>query len=130
PADAAFARTLFGAVGETVDLDEALMDAFTAVAGSGPAYLFYLAEAMARAAEGVGFDAATADRLVRATIVGAAGLLDADRGRPASELRALVTSRGGTTAAATQRLDDAGVAEAFERAIVAARDRGRELAGQ
>ena len=127
--DAAFVRTLFASVGEVVDIPEDLMDAFTAVCGSGPAYVFYLTEAMTRAAREVGFDDATADRVVRATVAGAAALLDADRERSASELRALVTSKGGTTAAATCVLDDARVADALVRAIVAARDRGRELAG-
>lgn len=129
-ADLAFARTLFGAVGEVVEIPETLMDGFTAVCGSGPAYIFYLAEAMTRAAQQVGFDAPLADRLVRATIAGSAGLLDADRERAAAELRAMVTSKGGTTAAATTSLDDSGVMDAVVRAVVAARDRGRELAGQ
>lgn len=127
--DVGFARNLFAAVGEVVEINEGLMDAFTAVCGSGPAYLFYLAEAMTKAAREVGFDAATADRIVRATVVGSAALLDADRSRSAGELRALVTSKGGTTAAATSSLDESGVLDAFVRAIVAARDRGRELGG-
>ncbi len=127
--DVGFARNLFAAVGEVVEISEGLMDAFTAVCGSGPAYLFYLAEAMTKAAREVGFDDATADRIVRATVVGSAALLDADRSRSAGELRALVTSKGGTTAAATESLDESGVMDAFVRAIVAARDRGRELGG-
>jgi pyrroline-5-carboxylate reductase len=85
---------------------------------------------MTSAAVEIGFDDATADRIVRATIVGSAALLDADRDRSAHELRALVTSKGGTTAAATGSLDASRVMDAFVRAIVAARDRGRELAGQ
>jgi pyrroline-5-carboxylate reductase len=125
-----FARDLFGAVGEVVEISEGLMDAFTAVCGSGPAYIFYFAEAMTSAAVEIGFDDATADRIVRATIAGSAALLDADRERSAKELRALVTSKGGTTAAATGSLDESRVMDAFVRAIVAARDRGRELAGQ
>lgn len=125
--DVSFARDLFAAVGEVLEINEGLMDAFTAVCGSGPAYVFYLAEAMTKAAREVGFDDAIADRIVRATIVGSASLLDADRARSAQELRALVTSKGGTTAAATGSLDESRVMDAFVRAIVAARDRGRQL---
>lgn len=121
-----FTRTLFGALGEVIELDETMIDAFTAVAGSGPAYLFYLTEAISRGAERVGFDEATARRLAEGTIVGAATLL-ARAGEPAGALRARVTSKNGTTEAAITRLDEAGVMEAFGDAIEAARDRGREL---
>lgn len=127
PGDDALAARLFGAVGEVVRIDESLMDAFTGVAGSGPAYVFLLAEGMARGAEAAGFDARMADRIVRATIAGAAALLESSADVPASELRRRVTSRGGTTAAALEALEDAGMAAALERAVVAARDRGREL---
>lgn len=126
--DDALARRLFGAAGTVVDLGEEFMDAFTALAGSGPAYVFYLAEAMTRAALEMGLRAEAADAVVRETILGAAALLAASAESPGA-LRAQVTSRGGTTAAATRVLDDAGAIEAWVRAIVAARDRGRELAG-
>ncbi len=128
PDDAQLATDLFGALGRVVPIQEPLMDAFTAVAGSGPAYLFYLAEAMTRAATEVGFDPDTAQWIVRWTLAGSAALLDATDQPPAT-LRAAVTSRGGTTAAATKVLDDAAVMDAFVRAITAARDRGRELGG-
>lgn len=124
---AAFAQRLFKAVGEVViRLDESMMDAFTAVAGSGPAYVFYLAEAMQRGAEGVGFDAETARTIVEQTIIGAAELLRTD-GSPAADLRARVTSKRGTTQAATDTFDKLGVVDAIARGIAAARDRGREL---
>ncbi len=119
---------LFSAIGRVVHIDESLMDAFTAVGGSGPAYLFYLAEAMIKAAMDVGFDRDTAEWAVRWTLAGAAALLDATD-QPAETLRAAVTSKGGTTAAAIAVLDEAKVIDAFIRAIRAARDRGRELAG-
>ena len=122
------AEALLGAVGDVVRIDERLMDAFTAVVGSGPAYVFYLAEAMARAAEDVGFDAETAVRIVRQTVAGAGELLASSGDTPAV-LRAAVTSKGGTTAAATAVLDDEQVMDAIVSAIAAARDRGRELAG-
>jgi len=124
--DDALALQLLEAVGEVVRIDEALMDAFTAIAGSGPAYVFYLAEAMARAGTSLGFDEAQADRLARKTIAGAGALLAQSDQSPA-ELRAAVTSKGGTTAAALQALNDASVQDAFVRAVTAARDRGAEL---
>lgn len=126
--DDRFATDLFSAIGRTVPVAEPLMDAFTAVAGSGPAYLFYLAEAMTKAAVEIGFDRDTARWIVRWTLGGAAALLEGTD-QPPETLRAAVTSKGGTTAAAVAVLDDAKVIEAFVRAIGAARDRGRELAG-
>lgn len=128
PEDTRWIESLFNAGGATIRIDESLMDAFTAVAGSGPAYLFYLAEAMERAAHSIGFDPKTARRLVRQTIVGAASLMSGDDADPAS-LRSAVTSKGGTTHAACTTLDREGVMEAFTKALTAARDRGRELSG-
>ncbi len=123
------AQRLFGAVGPVVErIDETLMDAFTALAGSGPAYVFYLAEAMAKAATEMGFSQKQADRIVRGTISGAGELLAQSDESP-EDLRKAVTSKGGTTFAATESLDGSGVMEAIERAIIAARDRGRELGG-
>src|SRR5438270_9160768 len=88
-------------LGETLWIeDEALMDAVTAVSGSGPAYVFLLAEALAEAAREQGLDAATADKLARFTISGAGALMIAAQSRPVPELRRDVTSPGGTTEAA------------------------------
>ncbi|MCA9272318.1 MAG: pyrroline-5-carboxylate reductase [Phycisphaerales bacterium] len=126
-ADAAFADRIFHAVGDVVvRLDESMMDAFTAVAGSGPAYLFYLAEAMQQGALAVGFDTDTARTIVEQTIFGAAELLHSDDAS-AAELRRRVTSKKGTTQAATDTFDTLGVMHAIARGIVAARDRGIEL---
>lgn len=125
--DDALAHSLMGAVGEVVDVPEDLFDAFTAIAGSGPAYLFYLAEAMTRAGVEVGFDVGQADRIVRAVLSGSSALLDAEPESSAANLRAAVTSKGGTTAAATGSLDSDGVMDAVVRAVVAARDRGQQL---
>ena len=125
--DAQFAVALFESVGEVVRVDESMIDAFTALAGSGPAYVFYLAEAMMRAGVEIGFDEATADRIVRGTIAGSAALLSDSTDRKPIDLRAAVTSKGGTTFAATQSLDASGAMDAIVRAIIAARDRGREL---
>ncbi len=127
PGDDDFAARLFAAVGEVVRLDESLMDAFTALAGSGPAYIFYLAEAMARAGSEMGLDPAMADTVARAVIRGSAELLSRTPEQPAAALRAAVTSKGGTTAAAIDSMDASGVQGAIVRAIVAARDRGAEL---
>jgi len=127
--DAAFATTLFRGVGPLViELDEDLMDAFTAIAGSGPAYLFYLAEAMVNAAIATGMMPEQAASIVRQTLLGAADLLSRSPDAP-GVFRAAVTSKGGTTAAAVAVLEDAGVMQTIEAAIIAARDRGRELAG-
>lgn len=126
-ADASMALALFRGIGPVVQrIDENLMDAFTAVAGSGPAYLFYLAQAMIDGARVVGFDESAARSVVAQTLDGAAAMLAASTDPPAI-LRAAVTSKGGTTAAATSVLDQRAVAQAICDAIVAARDRGREL---
>lgn len=124
--DLSLTRVLFGAIGETVQIDESLMDAFTGLAGSGPAYVFYLAEGMLNAARSMGFDEAQAIKIVRQTIAGSGMLLAGSNELP-SELRARVTSKGGTTAAGTGTLDQACVMDAIQRAVVAARDRGEEL---
>jgi pyrroline-5-carboxylate reductase len=124
--DDTLAVQLFESIGRVVRIEEPLMDAFTAVVGSGPAYVFYLTEAMARAAEQLGFDRDTGEWIARWTVSGAGALLDATD-QPPETLRAAVTSKGGTTAAATAVLDEAKVMDAFVRAIAAARDRGREL---
>ncbi len=126
--DAAQAAGLFRAVGRVVRIDESLMDTFTAVAGSGPAYVFLLAEAMVEGAVEAGFDRETALLAVRATVAGAGALLESGDEEPAA-LRAAVTSRGGTTEAAVAVLESARVREAVVRAVVAARDRGRALSG-
>jgi pyrroline-5-carboxylate reductase len=124
--DLARVERLFGASGKTMRIDEGLMDAFTALAGSGPAYVFYLAEAMVEAAEQLGFDRERALTIVRQTVCGAGELLN-HAPEPPRALRAAVTSKGGTTAAATGTLDDAGVHDAVVRAVHAARHRGAEL---
>lgn len=109
--------------------DEGLMDAVTAVSGSGPAYVFLLAEAMTEAGVAAGLPAALAARLARETVAGSGELLhrsDID----AATLRENVTSPGGTTAAALEVLmGPGGFDELLRKAIAAATRRGRELAG-
>ena len=109
--------------------DETLMNAVTAVSGSGPAYVFLLAESLARAGEKVGLPAELAVRLARATVAGSGELLHRSA-IDAAILRHNVTSPGGTTAAALDVLmAPDGLDPLMERAIVAATKRGRELAG-
>lgn len=127
--DVAFAARLLGSCGEVIETTEDLIDAFTALAGSGPAYVFYLAEAMANAGVALGLTPEHADTAARQTLLGAATLLSDSPDLSASELRARVTSKKGTTQAATDVLDERGLAEIMRAAMTAARDRGRELAG-
>ena len=109
--------------------DEGLMDAVTAVSGSGPAYVFLLAEALARAGVAAGLPQALADQLARATVAGSGELLHRSA-LDAATLRANVTSPGGTTAAALDVLMGAdGLEPILTRAVAAATRRGRELAG-
>jgi pyrroline-5-carboxylate reductase len=109
--------------------DEALMDAVTALSGSGPAYVFLLAETMAQAGAAAGLPPALAATLARATVAGAGELLHRSPLDPAT-LRQNVTSPGGTTAAALEVLmANDGLAPLMRRAIAAATTRSRELAG-
>jgi pyrroline-5-carboxylate reductase len=126
--DRALAEALMSALGETLWIgDEGLMDAVTAVSGSGPAYFFLLAETLAAAGRTQGLDGPTAERLARATVSGAGALLAADS-RPAPDLRKEVTSPGGTTEAALNVLMAAeGLEALMGRAVDAATRRGRDL---
>jgi pyrroline-5-carboxylate reductase len=126
--DRDLAEALMSALGETLWIDdEALMDAVTAVSGSGPAYVFLTAEVLAAAGRAQGLDAATAERLARATVAGAGALLAADT-RPAADLRKEVTSPGGTTEAALNVLMGAdGLEPLMRRAVEAATRRGKDL---
>jgi pyrroline-5-carboxylate reductase len=126
----ALADRLLAAVGavEWVS-DEGLMDAVTAVSGSGPAYVFLLVEALAKAARAAGLPQPLADNLARITVAGSAALLDRSAA-DAATLRRNVTSPGGTTAAALEVLMAAdGLEPLLEKAVAAAVRRSRELAG-
>ncbi len=124
--DDELAARLFGAVGRTVRVEERMLDAITATSGSGPAYLFLLAEAWEDASVALGFDRTTARDLVRQTIAGAAKMLE-DRAIDAKDLRASVTSKGGTTAAAIQVMEQRELRAVMRDALAAAAERGREL---
>lgn len=129
PADLALAEALMQAVGQVVRLDsEAQIDAVTAVSGSGPAYVFHLIEAMAKAGETEGLSPEVAMQLARATVCGA-GELAHRSPETAAQLRVNVTSPGGTTAAALAHLMDpvSGLPPLMQRAVAAAAARGREL---
>ena len=124
------AHSLLAATGavEWID-DEALMDAVTAVSGSGPAYVFLLAEALAQAGAAAGLPLPLAARLARGTVVGAGELLHQST-LDAAVLRQNVTSPGGTTAAALEILTGQnGLAPLMQKAVQAATRRSRELAG-
>jgi pyrroline-5-carboxylate reductase len=123
--DLDWAEQILGAVGSVVRVPEAQLDAVTGLAGSGPAYLFLVAEALTDAGVLAGLSRTNAEALVRQLFVGSAALL-ADRGDPAA-LRAMVTSPGGTTAAGLRALESAGVRAAMLEAVMAATARSREL---
>ena len=128
PQDVELANALFCAIGLVVEVEESLMDAVTAVSGSGPAYVFLLAEAMIQGGIDAGLDEETANTLVRQTIQGAAAMLSQDT-RSAAAMRETVTSKGGTTAAAIESMQSNNVPESIAIGVVAARNRGRELGG-
>lgn len=123
------AQDLFDAVGKTIITDEQHLDALTALSGSGPAYLFYIADAMIEAGVHQGLTRDEATTLTTQTFLGAAQLLDAS-GRSAVELREQVTSPGGTTAAALRVLDDHGVRAAMLDAVEACAAKSAELSGR
>jgi pyrroline-5-carboxylate reductase len=123
----AAATYVAGAAGQTAWItDESLMDAVTAVSGSGPAYLYLLMEMIEDSAVGLGLPRDTARLLTRQTALGAARVA-ADPAVDVAAMRASVTSPGGTTAAALGILDQANIRDIFRRALEAARDRGAEL---
>jgi pyrroline-5-carboxylate reductase len=125
PAHLRFVTGLLRSVGESATVEEDLMDAVTAVSGSGPAYVFYLAESLALAAEAVGLPRQTAQQLARQTVTGAAKMLEG--GEDPAELRRKVTSPGGTTEAALKHLSEQGWQTIFVQAVTKARNRSREL---
>lgn len=125
-ADSAALAPLRAALGTTSPLAEAQMDAFTAVAGCGPAYLFALAESLVAAAVTAGLEATQAEALARQTVVGAAALLG-DSPLSAEALRVQVTSKGGMTEAALAQLQADGWSEAMTAAILAAVARAEAL---
>lgn len=123
--DLDWAEGILGSVGTVVRVAEVQLDAVTGLSGSGPAYVFLVAEALIDAGVLQGLPRTTATELTVQTLRGAAELLAS--GQPAAELRAAVTSPGGTTAAGLQALEAAAVRAAFSDAVAAATARSREL---
>jgi len=123
--DMAWAESILGSVGIVERLDEPQLDAFTGVAGSGPAYVFLFAEALTDAAVAQGIDAEVAERVVAQLLLGASTLLARD-GDPA-QLRRNVTSPGGTTAAGLARFEHHDLRSIVADAVEAATERSREL---
>jgi pyrroline-5-carboxylate reductase len=123
----AVAEGMLSVTGRVVRVPEKQQDAVTAISGSGPAYLFFVVEAMIEAGVHLGLPRSTATELVVQTVVGSAKLLRETGDHP-TVLRERVTSPGGTTAAAIRQLEDHKVRAAFITAMEAARDRSRALA--
>lgn len=126
--DLAWAERLLSAVGMVVRVPEHLLDAVTGLSGSGPAYVFLVAEALIEAGVLAGLPRATSAELVVQTLLGSARLLS-ESGQGPEALRATVTSPGGTTAAGLQALEDRAVRGAFLAAVQAATERSRRLGG-
>lgn len=126
--DLATARALFDSVGQTwVAPNEALLDPVTGLSGSGPAYVFLLMESLIEAGLAVGLPAEAARQLTLQTVLGAARLA-LETGRDPADLRVQVTSPGGTTQAALERLGAGGFRELVIDAVRVATERSRELA--
>jgi pyrroline-5-carboxylate reductase len=125
-ADLDWGEGILSAVGIVVRLPERQLDAVTGVSGSGPAYVFLVAEAMIEAGVAAGLPRDISRRLVVATLLGSARMLD-ETGDDPAVLRAAVTSPGGTTAAALRTLEFKSVRSAFIEAVAAATERSRQL---
>lgn len=124
--DMAWAEGILGGVGVVVRIPEASLDAVTGLSGSGPAYVFLVAEAMVEGGVLAGLPREVAETLTFQTLLGSSRLLADGRSTPAA-LRASVTSPGGTTAAGVRELERRGLRAAFLDAIAAATARSREL---
>ncbi len=124
--DLTWAESILGAVGIVQRVGESLLDAVTGLSGSGPAYVFLVGEALTEGGVLAGLPRPTAEALTIQTLLGAARML-AETGTPAEQLRAAVTSPGGTTAAGLRELEQRGARSAFIEAVAAAAERSREL---
>jgi len=128
--DLHFARLIFEAGGRAIVVEsEDLIDAVTAVSGSGPAYFYYFVEAIAEAGQACGLPADQALLLAEYACLGAAKMMT-ETGEHPAELRRKVTSPGGTTQAAVEYMEGAKVREHIKNAVIRAYERARELAGK
>ncbi len=123
------AREIFSTIGDVVEVDEKLVDAVTAISGSGPAYFFYLVEALIESARELGISEKVAKQLVVKTALGSAKLLESLKEDP-EILRKKVTSKGGTTEAALKIFEKKAVKRIIKDAAKAAHARSRELSTQ
>jgi len=124
--DMELAGEIFRAIGDVVEVNEEMIDAVTAISGSGPAYFFYFVEALAEAAVKLGLDRKTSEELAVKTAIGSASLLDA-MGESPAELRKKVASKGGTTEAALNVFEERKLKKIIEDAAAAACERSKEL---
>lgn len=124
--DEAMVKLIFDAVGLSFKVEESLLDAVTGLSGSGPAYVYYLVEAMTEAGIRVGLPSSLAEQLATQTLFGAAMLLHQSE-NTASQLRQQVTSKGGTTMAGLAALDDHGFKDAIVAAVEHATNRAKEM---
>lgn len=124
--DLELADSLFKTIGQTTIVDEKDMHAVTSISGSGPAYFYYLVEAMEKAALEAGLDQTVAKELITQTIVGAGEMLK-HSGEPADVLRGKITSPGGTTHAAIETLETNDFQQAIMECVKSARERSIEL---
>lgn len=124
--DLKLAVEVLSKIGDVVEVDEKMMDAVTAISGSGPAYFFYMIEALAEAAKKLGLDEKTAEELAIKTAIGSSELLDKMKERPGA-LRMKVTSKGGTTEAALKVFDSKKLGKIIEAAAKAACKRSKDM---
>ncbi|MBS4176422.1 pyrroline-5-carboxylate reductase [Lederbergia citrea] len=120
------AISIFSAIGMTAIVEENQLDAITGLSGSGPAYIYYIVEAMEQSAQEIGLERETAKQLIIQTLIGAADMLSSS-GKEAADLRKAVTSPGGTTEAGIEVLRQKGVEEAFIECIKAATEQSIKL---
>ena len=117
---------IFSSVGETIEIDESLMDQVTAISGSGPAYFFYFVRSLISAATDIGLDGDIASKLVFSTMEGSSRMLSVEDKGP-TELIKMVASKGGTTEAALELFEREGISDIITRGIEAALKRAAEL---
>jgi len=121
-----YVKRILGSIGNVYEMRENMLDAVTALSGSGPAYFFYIVESMMAAAREYGFSEDLAREIVLGTMEGSSELLRST-GSNAKELRDRVTSKGGTTAQAIRLFEESGLRDIIARGIEAARARAKEL---